>query len=414
MRGWSRIRSGVALVTLALAPAGTGRAETYTLPREPQVIPGASYVSVQCPRVITQADIDAKRPYVISQPGRYCLVENIQVTYTTNQNTTILISASDVTLLFRGYSLTELNGSGRQTTGIAVAAGTKNLVIAGGTIRGFTFGVSARGWWVLQWITPTGIGQSYVERPIVGLQVTDMQFTGMWDTGVELGIVQGSTVQRSAFDDSVLGVTLSGNLTGSEVRDNEFTLGSGPLATGYAALQVGIYGNAAYAAVIRNNTFTGNGQLTYPQLQQSGVALWNGYATTALKGHNLVESNLFLQLGKAISLSGSGRAPNNVIRSNRIYGDTPLTMYMGPLTSAYTAINVGNNENVTVEANVIHSGPVVGYHYGIYLSNGTTVSAQANGLPGVYDNETCNVDVDLEPISTDGGNFWDICNLPHP
>jgi len=98
-----------------------------------------------------------------------------------------------------------------------------------------------------------------------------------------------------------------------------------------------------------------------------------------------------------------------VIRSNRIYGDTPWALYTGPLTSAYTAINVSNNENVTVEANVIHSGPVVGYHYGIRLSNGTTVSTQANRLPGVYDNETCNVDVDLDPVSADGGNFWDVC-----
>ena len=49
------------------------------------------------------------------------------------------------------------------------------------------------------------------------------------------------------------------------------------------------------------------------------------------------------------------------------------------------------------------------------LYSGTTVSTQANGLPGVYDNETCNVDVDLDPVNADGGNFWDVCNsVPSP
>ena len=72
--------------------------------------PGVSYTSAQCPQIITQADIDASQPYVISQPGRYCLVENIQVSYATYGNTTIVISASDVTLNFNRCSLTELNG----------------------------------------------------------------------------------------------------------------------------------------------------------------------------------------------------------------------------------------------------------------------------------------------------------------
>ena len=100
---------------------------------------------------------------------------------------------------------------------------------------------------------------------------------------------------------------------------------------------MGIYGTAAYSAVIRENTFTGNAQLTFSQLQQSGVVLWNGLATTALKGHNLVEDNLFLRLPNPIAMSGSGRAPNNVIRSNRILRRHSL----GPdglLTTAYTAI----------------------------------------------------------------------------
>jgi hypothetical protein len=402
-----RLRLNVVALVLALAPAGSGQAQTSTLGAI-QEITGASYVNPQCPRVITQADIDANRPYVISQPGRYCLVEDIQVSYATSGNTTIAIRASDVTLLFRGYSLTELNGRERHTTAISVVYGTRNVVIAGGTIRGFRFGVSARGWWVLKWMTPTGVAERYFERPIVGVQVSDMHLTGMWDTGVELQVVLDSTVQRCTFDDSSIGVSLTGNVTGTEVRDNDFTLGNGTLP-----FRTGVYGDAPYSAVVRNNTFTGNGQLP-PQAQQYGVVIWNGYATTALMGHNLVEDNVFIQLRRAIYLSGNGRAPSNVIRSNRIYGETPTSLYMGPLTNPSTAIRIGDNEGVTVNANVIHSGPVVGYHYGIYLTGGTTVSTQANGLPGVYDNETCNVDVNLDPISADGGNFWDACNLPQP
>ena len=43
-----------------------------------------------------------------------------------------------------------------------------------------------------------------------------MHFTRMWEYGILLDTVQGSTVERSEFDNNIFGVALAGNLTGTE------------------------------------------------------------------------------------------------------------------------------------------------------------------------------------------------------
>jgi hypothetical protein len=392
-------------VTLVLAPAA-GYAQRPVGKGDYDVNP--DLLPTWCGYAIHQAVIDANQPYAITRPGTYCFTQDVRVSYTRAQSTTILILASDVTLAFRGHSLTELNGNGQHSTAIYVEGGHRSVRIDGGAIRGFTTGIYGYGWRTIP--GPAG-AERLLEQPIEALQVTDMTLEQMWETGVILWNARASVIARNTVTETGIGIAVAGNLTGTEVRENRITLGTGRFTTpGW--FQFGIYGFPAYAVAIRENTIDGNARLDWEHLQQYGIVLFNGSPESRLKGYNVVERNTLQRLSAPIVLHGSGRAPNNVVRSNHVYGAGGPIEYEGPVTGTNVAIRVDNNEAITVNDNTIYSGPDVGYLYGIKLENGTTVTTQANGHPGVYDNLTCGVDIDLDPLSADGGNDWDACGLP--
>jgi hypothetical protein len=74
-------------------------------------------------------------PYTISNPGVYCLVNNVSTTANA-----IFINASNVVVDLNGYSISQTGGAGNTQSGI-YATSQKNVTVRNGTVGGFYVGI---------------------------------------------------------------------------------------------------------------------------------------------------------------------------------------------------------------------------------------------------------------------------------
>lgn len=376
---------------------------------EPHPGSGSGIGHQLCKQPITQLDVDQNQPYILWQPGTYCLAEDITVALTTHGDV-IQIDANEVTLWLAGHTLqsqstTDESGLPIGDTAIRILAGTHNVRVYGGIIEGFATGVH---------------GEGLDTDPIHRLEVRDLKFEKL-DSGIAGEYLVESTLARNSFSDCLFSIGVGGYSNGTLVEGNEIALGASPYN-----YQWGITGSRTQGLTIRGNTIIGDENVTSPVLLQGGISLYSGYCGRSgcddpdvLGRDNIVEDNLLIATDHAIVVGGSADGFGNTVRFNRIQGGISSSYVAPPGYQAqvlsWFGISVGNEHDLVVHNNHIYSGSVKGYEYGVKMY-GTVNLAVHNGLPALYDNETCGVMVPLEPpprmsaSQYDGGNAWEVCN----
>jgi hypothetical protein len=374
-----------------------------------------------CQYSLTQADIDyyqPYQPYVIAQPGIYCLVEDIAVSYDPYSSDTIVIAADNVSLWFGGHTIREQSGTGNMgyLRPIRIDPGHSDILLQGGTIEGFAVGIYVYG---------------LPEEPVQRVTIRDMHFigrsslgTGDYPTvGIDASDLVDSAMADNSFDRCATGIKVFDDAMGTSVHDNDI-----------AQPWVGILAYRTHGLEIRRNRITHDVTMTN---QSTGIRLNHGESYDAPETwgrDNTVEENVLIGLWRGIELSGphgqlstNTKGANNVVRFNHIHGGSPSYIpppdyqvpdYPDESWEPSGGIFVDKEESIAIHDNVIFSGPVIGYDFGIWLysayGSAPLVDTQ-NNQPALYNNETCGVTVPFAfpagvPQSVvDGGNLWEAC-----
>ncbi|MBA3751459.1 hypothetical protein H0X06_01480 [Candidatus Dependentiae bacterium] len=101
---------------------------------------GVAQASITCNNFITQADIGTTG-FTITEPGIYCLAEDINFAPSESSLSAIYINSSNVTFSLNNFSISQTNAQ-PFTNGITVGTNQKRITIRDGKITGFgTLGV---------------------------------------------------------------------------------------------------------------------------------------------------------------------------------------------------------------------------------------------------------------------------------
>jgi hypothetical protein len=373
-----------------------------------------------CQYSITQADIDdyqPYQPYVIAQPGIYCLAEDIAVSYDPYSSDTVVIAADNVFLWFGGHTIREQSDPGDMgyLRPLRIDPGHSDILIQGGTIEGFAVGIYVHG---------------LPAEPVQRVTIRDMHFVGRSSlgtfdyptTGIDASDLVDSSITGNVFDRCATGIKVFDDAMGTVVHDNDI-----------ADAGVGILAYRTHGLVMRGNRISRDLAQANPS---SGIRLNHGesYDPPETWGrNNIIEENVLIGLWQGIELSGPPGQPsantkgsNNVVRFNHIHGGSlsyvpPPDYQVPPPPNAWlpgSGIFVNHEENVAIHDNVIYSGPVIGYDFGVwfYSAYGSApLVATHNSHPALYNNETCGVTVPLalpagvSQSEVDGGNLWEAC-----
>lgn len=207
------------------------------------------------------ANNEIRRPEVITRPGSYVLVANIDAT---GEETAIRIQANDVTLDLAGYTI--WGPGGRQGVGVEIA-GASNVTVENGHLQNFGIGVKA---------------MNATNLAIEGLQI-DGEDSGGAPPDVEIGVllveVRGARVTDNTISDTFLGIFVRGESSGGN------RIAGNLLAAG-ANGELGICYNPAPGA----SSGGPDGDLVYGNLVSGfrrGVALSTDSRNNVVKGNTL-------------------------------------------------------------------------------------------------------------------------------
>lgn len=211
---------------------------------------------------VTNCNVVASLPAVISQAGIWCL--NSDLSSTVRHNAYITIKAAGVTLDLNGHTLSGLLPAGLVTQAIGIRVyNTTGATVRNGTIRGFSTGVLIDGTssgHVLETLTVDQSRSIGIMAGGTGLTLRDSQITNT------VSIVEDAGATAVKFDHS--------NYT--TIRNNQITNTHGNgISTGYALIV-----NNSTGVDIEGNTIRdyGYGILTdtSPNLMVNRNVLWFG------------------------------------------------------------------------------------------------------------------------------------------
>lgn len=217
-------------------------------------------------------------PYMILTPGLYCLASDM--TYDAGSGAAILVMSDDVTVDLGGFTVTGTAGPGTFAMGVYAGA-RRGVTVRNGTVRGFLYGVLLIDDETMQWASGGGhrvrnfraIGNYFrgirVEgrgNVIEGNQVADTGGTtvfgaGNYAFGIEvfgpqtqvLSNVVDRTIAASSDAGEAVGISVSGNGSGTSVEGNIVSNESLPSGTGQS---FGVWVGGASSVLLIDNRFT--------------------------------------------------------------------------------------------------------------------------------------------------------------
>ncbi len=208
-------------------------------------------------------------PYSITQPGCYCLAENMTVALGSGK--AITINADNVVIDLDGYTI-DNRSAGASTSAIGIyAVQRENITVRNGTLRGFYHGVS------LAAESSTTVSGLIVERMLIA-------------------------------ESPEIGIRLY-NASGGVVRDNTI-LNSSPVIPGHAGVGILASGPNLW---IHDNTVVGTS--TRGRGMDSGIQV--GRAPNSVVERNKVGNNRLFEGSRGIAVVESD---NVIVAGNRIAG----------------------------------------------------------------------------------------------
>ncbi|MGI9286624.1 MAG: right-handed parallel beta-helix repeat-containing protein [Pseudomonadales bacterium] len=368
-----------------------------------QIGPEIEYIAVNeaqglCDVFITQQDLDASLPYVIAQPGIYCVAEDLEVFLESEQelgpapsDSAIEIQSNRVSLWFLGRDLRNTNTTSadhERGTGVLISGGT-DISISNGGIGGFTVGVGKYAYQV---------GGSIASRQN---NIYNIEFNlNLVGLSIDFTIPQHTLIHRNKFGGSrvsiaiaVPNIVINTTNVGIVVQDNDIALDQ-PMIIGNEAIGIDVWG--ASNITLENNRIVGDRLLFSSGLSRYyGVKMKSTYNT-------IIESNVITGMMYGIAFEhGNWGGVDNIVRFNEIYGGAknsyvPDPNYKVPQSSDGVAgISVEGERDFTLTGNRIYSGRDKGYPTGIEMNN-TTFATTFLGSPAFDDNETCGTE---DPVS---------------
>lgn len=318
-----------------------------------------------CQSMVTPAGL------VISEPGEYCLAEDILFAPAANGSSAITIAASNVTLNLNTRRLIQSNTGTSSNIGVSVAAGTTATIIKNGTIENFgAFGIwansGAAGILVeeINALSCGGNGHAPYATPDC-LQLDQISFMA---GGIGFGGLSNAPILEFKVIDSI-----ALNTTNPAEMD-----------LGIPIQVVGIGATEFVGAVLENNI---TGGLFAPAGATRGLFL-NAGSTISVENHH--SSNLFhFRGGTGVVICAVTSATLTNIYTDNIQDlggiDLPQRGSVGIL--------IGNSTDVTLEKAEItrtnNTNSLTGVAHGVDVRNSvnTTLkqvtSVNANGAPGI-------------------------------
>ena len=324
-------------------------------------------------------------PYTISQSGSYYLTKNL-----TAADTAITVSADDVTIDLRGFSLTGNNtGSGVYMTDRI------NVEIRNGTIRNFNYGIND------DYIMMVSNGTSTNHRVIGVRALSNVNFgIKLYGPNNEVRDCSASNNGTSASGSNIFGISVGNNstVTGNTVNNNG----------GSAQSNAWVFGiTAGYNCTITGNAVSFNGYMAGESTTVYGIVANSGSTITG----NTVSGNGTLT-GSVYGIAANGEG--STITGNTVYGNgssatvlvhgiyasagctvTGNTAYLngnGMSATSGTVDGIYAGDGCTVIGNTVYSNGTFasGTIYGIYLSGHNLVDQNA-----AYGNNGTNMNTGL-------------------
>ncbi|MGB0132236.1 hypothetical protein [Dokdonella sp.] len=161
-------------------------------------------------------------PFVISEPGSYCLVKSFHVDM--RLGAAIDIKSDDVSLDFAGNTVRNTHGTETETSGVR-ARDQWNISISGGTLAGFERGVEING-------TVARCDLSAWYR-VDGMRIQDSGMFGMQLIGCNM-VVSNNWIARVGYsgDGDARGISLNGSQISVIGNDVQGVVGSSRSAGG--------------------------------------------------------------------------------------------------------------------------------------------------------------------------------------
>ena len=149
--------------------------------------------------------------YEITEPGTYRLAEPLELISPDADTSLIYISSSDVRLNLNGYTLYYL-GSVSGTSGIRICRGVQNVKIYNGSIRKFTYGVTAD--------TTSSIVNCNSTDYLTGNFISNISLTDLTTNANSSGIYLKGDNSNEIYSISLLNIVASNNTSNGVFFDN--------------------------------------------------------------------------------------------------------------------------------------------------------------------------------------------------